>query len=146
MKYNYYKSITMIEKLHRLFMEVIKQHLWKLNIKDINNVQCSILYNIYDKEVNVGSLIKDGYYQGSNVSYNLRKMVENGYISQRPSQCDRRVSEISLTEKGLSLHDKLTEIFDSHSIRLQNKGVSEETIDNFIDILDRLEKFLVKER
>jgi len=91
---SYYRTIVMIERLHRLFLDDLKRELIRMRVYDINNVQCLLLYNIGDNEVNVGDLTHRGYYLGSNVSYNLRKLVENGYLSQKPSRNDRRQSDI----------------------------------------------------
>lgn len=116
----YYKTIVMSEKLHRLFLETLKYELNRIQVRDINNVQCLILYNIQDKEVNVGELTQRGYYLGSNVSYNLRKLVENGYLYQQPCINDRRQSEIKLTPKGHDINQKLHELLCSHANDLSN--------------------------
>src|SRR5271154_2315037 len=128
MKEDYYNSIILIEKLHRLFLDVIKTKLKSINVKDINNIQCSVLYNIGSTELTVGTLTKKGYYLGSNVSYNLRKMEENGYIFQRPSEIDKRESIVSLTDKGLELHDKLDDLFSHHVDGLLKVGMNEDSI------------------
>ena len=91
MRQPYYDSILLIERLHRHFLEVLKTELDRLGIQDINNVQSLILYNIGDDELTVGELTARGYYLGSNVSYNVKKMVENGYLGQegRPTTAVR---------------------------------------------------------
>lgn len=145
MKKDYYKTIMMIEKLHRLFLEVIRNRLRKLNIKDINNIQCCILYNIGKSELSVGMLTEKGYYHGSNVSYNLRKMVENRYLFQRPSETDRRISEVRLTDKGLDLHQKIDDIFTNHADILSKNNVDEDAMKSFNKTLNFLEEFLRSE-
>src|SRR5205823_14986505 len=42
------------------------------------NVQALMLFNIVDAEVTVGELTSRGCYLGSNVSYNVKKLVESG--------------------------------------------------------------------
>jgi DNA-binding MarR family transcriptional regulator len=116
----YYKTIVMSERLHRLFLDTLKHELNRIKIKDINNVQCLILYNMGDKEVNVGELTKGGYYLGSNVSYNLRKLVESGYLMQQPGIHDRRQTEISLTQKGREMSKQLHELLSLHADELSN--------------------------
>src|SRR5476649_1853148 len=111
MKESYFQSVVMIERLHRLFLEVVKVELDRLDIRDINNVQCLVLYNIGKGQVTVGELTNRGYYLGSNVSYNLRKMVQHSYLVQEASAHDRRSSHVKLSDKGLSLHDKLDDLF-----------------------------------
>ncbi len=100
MRKPYYESILLIERLHRHFLEVLKTELDRLGIQDINNVQSLILYNIGEDEMTVGELTARGYYLGSNVSYNVKKMVENGYLGQERSPHDRRSVRVRLSEKG----------------------------------------------
>jgi DNA-binding MarR family transcriptional regulator len=120
----YLEVIGLIERLHRQFLEVVKAELDTLNIKDINNVQSLILYNIGAEEVTVGELTYRGYYLGSNVSYNLKKMVETGYLEQERSTHDRRTVRVRLSEKGKALHVKLAEVFTRHSSKLTDGNLA----------------------
>ncbi len=90
MKAEYLETIGLIERLHRHFLEIVKLELDGLGVHDINNVQGLILYNIGDAEMTVGELTLRGCYLGSNVSYNVKKMVENDYLVQERSAHDRR--------------------------------------------------------
>jgi len=104
----YLEVISLIERLHRNFLEVVKLELEGLGIHDINNVQGMMLYNIGDAEMTVGELTLRGCYLGSNVSYNVKKMVENGYLTQERSLHDRRSIRVRLTEKGVKLRDRVS--------------------------------------
>lgn len=141
MKENYFKSVVMIERLHRLFLEVVKIELDRMKIRDINNVQCLVLYNVGRGQVTVGELTNRGYYLGSNVSYNLRKMVQNNYLLQEPSTHDRRSSHVKLSDKGLKLHDKLDELFTMHAKALANEGINAAKASELDDMLTSLEGF-----
>jgi DNA-binding MarR family transcriptional regulator len=88
-------------------MDVISKELDNLKIDDINNVQSFMLLNIGDARMPVGDLISRGVYLGSNVTYNVKKMLESGYLHRENSTDDRRVSFVSLTEKGRRLCDEL---------------------------------------
>lgn len=145
MKYNYYRSIFMVEKLHRLFLESVKYELNKNRIKDITNVEALILYNIGERKLSVGDLTTYGCYLGSNVTYNLRKLVENGYVYQCPRVNDRRSSEIKLTEKGLNLYDHLEKFFENHATKLQENNISEQMIITLVDTLKNIEKYINKD-
>src|SRR6266436_5196627 len=79
----YFHVISLIERLHRQFLELVKLELEGLGIHDINNVQGMMLFSIGDSEMTVGELTLRGCYLGSNVSYNVKKMVENGYLAQQ---------------------------------------------------------------
>lgn len=144
MRRKYYKAIILIEKLHRLFLDVLKNELRLLNIQDITNVQCSILYNIGEEEINVSALTEKGYYQGTNVSYNIRKMAENGYILQHQSNIDRRVCLVSLSEKGFDLSLKLDAIFERHAKELDDRIVENKVLEDLLESLTYVEKFLLK--
>src|SRR5437763_2950830 len=96
----YLEVISLVERLHRHFLEVVKLELERLGIHDINNVQGMMLFNIGDAEMTVGELTLRGCYLGSNVSDNEKKMDENGYLTQQPSLHDRRSIKLRLTEMG----------------------------------------------
>ena len=141
MKENYFKSVVMIERLHRLFLEVVKVELDRMKIRDINNVQCLVLYNVGRGQVTVGELTNRGYYLGSNVSYNLRKMVQNSYLVQEPSAHDRRSSHVKLSDKGIKLHDRLDELFTMHAKALAHEGIDAAKAAELDGMLNSLETF-----
>src|SRR5499433_1281719 len=95
----YFKVISLVERLHRQFLELVKLELEGRAIHDINNVQAMMLFSIGDSEMTVGELTLRGCYLGSNVSYNVKKMVENGYLAQQRSLHDRRSVHVHLTKK-----------------------------------------------
>src|SRR5438309_7335177 len=110
----YLEVLSFIEQLHRRFLEIVKLELDGLGIHDINNVQGMMLYNIGDAEMTVGELTLRGCYLGSNVSYNVKKMVENGYLTQERSLHDRRSIRVRLTEKGVKLRDRVSVMHQRH--------------------------------
>ncbi len=140
----YLESISLIERLHRQFLDVVKAELDGLGIHDINNVQSLILFNIGDEELTVGELTQRGYYLGSNVSYNLKKMVENGYIAQERSPHDRRSVRIRLSEKGAALWKNLSEMFQRHAATLAEEHADGERILNANETLRLLEQFWLR--
>ena len=141
MRKPYYESILLIERLHRHFLEVLKTELDRLGIQDINNVQSLILYNIGEDEMTVGELTARGYYLGSNVSYNVKKMVENGYLGQERSPHDRRSVRVRLSEKGLDLREKISLMFERQLTALEKAGFSDEELNKANETLRKLERF-----
>lgn len=141
MKENYFKTVIFIERLHRLFLEVLKIELERMKIWDINNVQCLALYNIGNKQVNVGDLTKAGYYQGSNFSYNLRKMVQKKYIIREKNPYDGRSSYVKLSDKGINLLNQLESLFDMHAKAISMEGIDESNADKLDEIFRKLEGF-----
>ncbi len=111
MKDIYSECILLIERLHRRFLDVVKTELDRLKIDDINNVQTLILYNINQEQLTIGELTNRGYYLGSNVSYNVKKLVENGYLVQERAPHDKRSTRIKLSDKGLALCKKIDELY-----------------------------------
>jgi len=140
----YLEVISLVERLHRHFLEVVKLELEGLGIHDINNVQGMMLFNIGDAEMTVGELTLRGCYLGSNVSYNVKKMVENGYLSQQRSPHDRRSIHVHLTEKGTKLCDQLSAMHQRHLGLLSQAAVSVEDLQAVGVTLGRLERFWIR--
>src|SRR4029077_18430352 len=128
MQGSYLEVVSLVERLHRHFLEVVKLELEGLGIHDINNVQGMMLFNIGDAEMTVGELTLRGCYLGSNVSYNVKKMVENGYLAQERSVHDRRSIHVRLTDKGRALRDQLTGMHQRHMDMLPQAAVSFEDL------------------
>ncbi|HET6518295.1 MAG TPA: winged helix DNA-binding protein, partial [Geminicoccaceae bacterium] len=125
-KRDFLEMIRLIERLHRRFLDVIKTELDRLGIEDINNVQTLILSNIGREQLTVGELTARGYYLGSNVSYNVKKLVENGYLQQERSPHDRRMTRVRLSPKGLDLCEKVDELYEDNAARLEREVLSRE--------------------
>ena len=137
----YYESIQLIERLHRHFLDVLKVELDKKYIQDINNVQCMILYNVGEEEMTVGELTIRGYYLGSNVSYNVKKMVENGYLIQERSVHDKRSIRVRLSDKGVELRRMISDMFDRHEEQIKGSEITSECLDDLNKTLKMLERF-----
>ncbi len=137
----YYESIQLIERLHRHFLDVLKVELEKKNIQDINNVQCMILYNVGEEEMTVGELTIRGYYLGSNVSYNVKKMVENDYLIQERSVHDKRSIRVRLSEKGIELCGMISAMFDRHEEQIKGSDITEDRLADLNQTLKMLERF-----
>ena len=99
----YVESLKLIERLHRCLLDVIKDEFEREGRSDINSVQALLIYNIGEAELTAGELRTRGHYLGSNVSYNLKKLVESGYIRHKRSESDRRSVRVSLTENGVGI-------------------------------------------
>ena len=141
MKSPYIEMISLVERLHRQCLEVVKAELDRLGIRDLNNVQALILFNIGEEELTVGELTQRGYYLGSNVSYNVKKMVENGYLIQERSPHDRRSFHVRAADKGLEIYRHLDQLFGAHSEKLTAAQFSAEGLEQTNTTLRRLEQF-----
>ncbi|MGV6800525.1 MAG: transcriptional regulator LdtR [bacterium] len=138
----YLQLLHLIERLHRQLLDVIKDELERLGQNDINAVQALLLYNIGDSELTAGELRSRGHYLGSNVSYNLKKLVEAGYICHKRSDTDRRSVRVSLTEEGREIRNSLVRLFDRQLGSVVQVGdVTAEMIEGTNLSLERLERF-----
>lgn len=138
---HYLECVSLIERLHRLFLDVVKAELDAMRVRDINNVQSLILYSIAGDEIGVGELTQRGYFLGSNVSYNLKRMVEAGYLEQQRSSHDRRSVHVRLTDKGLAFWEILDGMFQRHVALLAEADLPEDVLAGVGQSLYRLEKF-----
>lgn len=141
MKDVYIESILLVERLHRRFLDVIKAELDRLKIDDVNNVQTLILYNIGNEQLTVGELTNRGYYLGSNVSYNVKKLVENSYLVQERSPHDKRSTRVKLSPKGLELCQRVDDLYQRHLGALQRANLSVESLQHMNQSLQKLERF-----
>ena len=138
----YLDSMALVERLHRLLLDVIKDEFERLGVLEINAIQALLLFNIAEHEVTAGELKSRGYYQGSNVSYNLKKLVELGYIHHQRSEVDRRSVRVRLTDKGRRVRNILNELFQRHAETLEKRGtIGIEAMGNFNALLRQMERF-----
>ena len=140
-KADYLEMISLVERLHRQCLEVVKAELDRRGIRDLNNVQALILYNIGDGELTVGELTQRGYYLGSNVSYNVKKMVEHGYLIQERSPHDRRSFHVRASERGLEIYRAISFLFDVHADDLASAHLGEAELKAGNETLRKLQQF-----
>jgi len=138
----YLEALALVERLHRLLLDVIKDEFERVGVLEINAVQALLLFNIGDNEVTAGELKSRGYYQGSNVSYNLKKLVEMGYMHHQRCEIDRRSVRVRLTQRGREIRDVVTSLFTRHAEGLESKGViGADGIEEITSSLKRVERY-----
>ncbi len=138
----YLDNLALLERLHRLMLDVIKDEFERLGVVSINPVQALLLFNIGQNEVTAGELKTRGYYQGSNVSYNLKKLVEQGYMHHQRCAVDRRSVRVRLTPKGQEIRLQIGDLFDRHAAHMQKDGIVDmETMDKISHGLRRIERY-----
>ena len=141
-KPSYLEALHLVERLHRRLLDVIKDEFERRGRDDVNSVQALLLYNIGDKELTASELRTRGYYLGSNVSYNVKKLVEAGYLHHARSRVDRRSVRISLTPKGQEVHEIVSDLYEKHARTIQPiGGISDDDFDRLNTSLARLERF-----
>src|SRR5437660_12818814 len=138
----YLESLTLVERLHRRLLDVIKDEFDRRGRSDVNSVQALLLYNIGDKELTAGELRTRGYYLGWNVSYNVKKLVEMGFLDHQRSRVDRRSVRIKLTQKGREVRDIVSMLYEKHVRTVEQVGgISADEFTGLNKALQRLERF-----
>ena len=138
----YLDALTLVERLHRRLLDVIKDEFDRRGRSDINSVQALLLYNIGDKELTAGELRTRGYYLGSNVSYNLKKLVEMGFLDHQRSRVDRRSVRIRLTDSGREVRDIVEGLYQKHVRTVEQVGgINSDEFATLNKSLHRLERF-----
>lgn len=138
----YLDTLNRIERLHRQLLDVIKDELERVRVRDVNAVQALLLFNVGDAEMTAGELRSRGHYLGSNVSYNLKKLVEMGYVHHTRSEVDRRSVRVRLTEKGRLIHKLCSGLFERHTLSVDKVGGLDATrLSHLNETLRLLERF-----
>ena len=141
-KFLYLDILQLMERLHRRLLDVLKNHLERIGREDLNPVQALLVYNIGEHEMTAGELKSRGYYQGSNVSYNLKKLVEMGYLRHERSDYDRRAVRISLTDKGYEIRKLMDDLYQQHLDELmQDDLIAHDELKHLRKNLRNLERF-----
>jgi DNA-binding MarR family transcriptional regulator len=141
---HYFEVISLIERLHRQFLGVVKLELDELSVHDLNTAQAMLLFNMEDADVSIGELISRGYYLGSNVSYNVKKLADDRYLTYERSEHDRRSIRVRLTPKGRTLRDQLARMLNRHIKMLSQTQITETNLESVVATLRSLERFWMR--
>jgi DNA-binding MarR family transcriptional regulator len=140
----YLETQMLVERLHRRLLEVIKDEFDRRGRSDMNAVQALLLYNIGEKELSASELRSRGCYLGSNVSYNLKKLVDLGFLDHQRSRSDRRSVRIKLTASGREVRDIVEALYQKHADTVEQAGgIQADEIAVLNKSLQRLERFWV---
>lgn len=138
----YLESLQLVERLHRRLLDVIKDEFDRNGRSDINAIQALLLFNIGSAELTAGELRSRGYYLGSNVSYNLKKLVDLGFINHQRSRIDRRSVRVSLTPKGEEVAQVVGRLYERHIGSIEQVGgINAEEFRQMNRALQRLDRF-----
>jgi DNA-binding MarR family transcriptional regulator len=138
----YLEALSLVERLHRRLLDVIKDEFDRQGRSDVNAVQALLLYNIGDAELTAGELRTRGYYLGSNVSYNLKKLVDAGFLHHQRSRMDKRSVRISLTDNGRDIAATVDELYDRHIQSIEQVGgIASQDFEAMNKSLQRLDRF-----
>lgn len=117
--------IDLTGRLRHLFLDIVDEELNYLKIRDVTPIQLMMMYNLKADQLAVGSLVERGLYNGTNPSYNIKKLVASGYVIQEKSSHDHRNTMIKLSQKGKDVCSKIDRAFSDHmSIVEENRPLS----------------------
>lgn len=111
----YHEIARIIERMHRRYLDVLRIELGRIGIDDVSPVQVMMLMNISTGEISVRDLIERGYYLGSNASYNLKQLVDQGYVDRAASPRDKRAARLKLSVRGAELCEQLRRMSTLHA-------------------------------
>ena len=138
----YLEALTLVERLHRRLLDVIKDEFDRNGRSDINAIQALLLFNIGNSELTAGELRSRDYYLGSNVSYNLKKLVDLGFINHQRSRIDRRSVRVSLTPKGNAVAEVVAGLYERHVGSIEQVGgINTDEFKQMNRALQRLDRF-----
>ncbi|MBB4065502.1 transcriptional regulator LdtR [Gellertiella hungarica] len=138
----YLESLHLVERLHRRLLDVIKDEFDRQGRSDVNAIQALLLFNIGNSELTAGELRSRGYYLGSNVSYNVKKLVDLGFINHQRSRVDRRSVRISLTDEGREIAETVAKLYERHIGSIQKVGgIGTDEFTQMNKLLQRLDRF-----
>lgn len=140
MSQDYIELTLLIERLHRRFLDVLRIELKSIGVRDINGVQALMLTNIGDGEIIIRDLIERGYYQGSNVSYNIKKLTDYGYLDQERALHDKRSITVKLTEKGKKVVEGIRAMEEKNGVRFETTIGNGESVADAANMLRKLER------
>ena len=118
----YARATHLLERLHRRLHDIVKAEFDGRGYEAITASQALMIFNIGDQELAARELRARGYYLGSNVTHNLKKLVEGGYVSSRPSEVDRRTVRICLTKRGRAVREIVLELFAKQARGILHKA------------------------
>lgn len=138
----YLEALRLLERMHRLMLDLVKDEFERLRQTDLTPVQAMIIYNLGEAEVSAGELRSRGMYQGSNVSYNLKKLVAMGYVHHERCDLDRRSVRVRLTPEGQRVRDTVHQMFLRHAKGLSLSGVLDDPPLDEVNLqMRRIERF-----
>ena len=111
-----------------------------MGCRDLTPVQAVLLANVGYDDIVIKELVERGYYQGSNVTYNMKKLVDGGYIKQERSPHDKRSVRIRLTPKSKEICDRVRAMEALNTEVLGESGIDETELKRTRETLRRLER------
>lgn len=137
---SFHDVARIIERMQRRFLDVVRVELERRGADDLSPVQALMLMLIADDELSVRDLMERGYYLGSNASYNLKNLVESGYVDRAASQRDRRSARLRLSAKGQRLYQELLRLEVAQAEALVRNDADREDLATTYRMLRRLER------
>ena len=134
--------ISLTERLHRRYLQFVKVELVRLGVREANPTQALLLLKLGHTATSMTGLTLSGFYQGTNPSYNVKRLVQGGFVRRERRARDQRSNYLRLTEKGHQLRRQLLSHYHLQAEQLKNELLSAQTIDSTTATLRGLEQWL----
>lgn len=117
------QMLQSVEILHRRFPDVTaKEHNRRDNA--LSAEQALILCHASERPISLWQLQALGQFEGTNLTYNIAKLTEGGYVKLSRPQWDKRSSLIELTEQGRQVSQVILCTLDIHADSLSGIGIT----------------------
>ncbi|WP_162914465.1 MarR family winged helix-turn-helix transcriptional regulator [Taklimakanibacter lacteus] len=125
--WHFTQMLQSIELLHRRFLDVLTTELGRRE-KGLSAVQALILSHASERPLSLGQLSALGHYEGTNLTYNVAKLAENGFLTLSRPEWDKRSSVIELTVEGQEIASLVARTIGEHAASLPDIGITEEVL------------------
>ncbi len=141
MKSTLIKANDVFSRISSVFMEIIRLEIERIGVYNLTAAQYIILQHLGNDRIPVGDLSLRSSYFGTNISYNVRKMVENEYIIQEKSQHDQRTHYVSISPKSKELIAKIDQALDEHGDLLHKYGIDRKYFEEILSSIGKVDDF-----
>lgn len=115
----YVELLRVLERAHRQLLETVSAELERSEVTDVNAVQALLLYHMGEEPLTAAEIKTSGRYLGSNVTYNLRKLIEAGRLVESRGPNGRGAPRFSPTEAGSQIRALVEGLFERQSSSLK---------------------------
>lgn len=141
MKATIVKANDLFARMNAIFMEIIRFELERVSVYNLTAAQYMILHHLKDGKIPIGDIPSRSHYFGTNISYNVKKMVEAEYLHQEKAKHDQRTHYVFISEKSKKLLVKMDIALEEHAELLVKYGISKEDIKNALNLISKIDDF-----
>lgn len=137
-----------IRRMNHLMGRNIEAHVRAQGVDEITLMHGWIIRYLYDnkgKDIFQKDIEKQFCVGRSSVTNILQLMEKKEYLRREAVEQDARLKKLVLTEKGLNLQANMEYLVDQMNAEIV-EGITDEELDVFFQVLDKLEANIVQQR